>query len=44
MRDGEGRMVWVTGEVYDGGWKDGLQNGIGKVGMVNKDGKYVVIR
>jgi len=26
-------MVWNTGEVYEGQWRDGLQNGMGKLYM-----------
>ncbi len=27
-------MYWNTGEIYNGEWKDGLQNGLGQISFV----------
>jgi hypothetical protein len=29
--DGEGQYVWKTGDIYKGGWKQGLKQGLGMI-------------
>ena len=36
MRNGQGEMYWIDGSHYKGGWKNGIQDGIGELYKPNE--------
>ena len=40
--DGRGKMVWGNGDVYEGGWAEGKQEGEGKERLVELEEVYEV--
>ena len=36
MRNGHGEMYWIDGSYYKGGWKNGIQDGIGELYRPNE--------